>query len=168
MNTIWNIVEPYVLALGSFVTGGGLIAFIAAFVCKRITNKASAAYDIQALAKQIADKLGGKTIEVDITSIVEKRLKEISNKLAAQVGKVADETNSYKHLLALIGGALTHLKMITDEQREELIKAVNELDSSFVPPEKEVIATVKLEPIPVAEPAALDKPQDKPQTVNME
>lgn len=117
MNNIWNIVEPYILSIVGFITGGGLISFIAAWVCRRITNKASAAYDINALAKQIADKLGGKTIEVDITSIVEKRLKEISDKLIAQVNKVADETNSYKHLLALIGGALTHLKMITAEQR---------------------------------------------------
>ncbi|MDE7406487.1 MAG: hypothetical protein K2M89_06415 [Clostridiales bacterium] len=168
MNTIWNIVEPYVLALGSFVTGGGLIAFIAAFVCKRITNKASAAYDIQALAKQIADKLGGKTIEVDITSIVEKRLKEISNKLAAQVGKVADETNSYKPLLVCIGTALAHLKMLTDDERAALIAAVRELDKEYVPPAKEVIATIKLEPISVASPPASDNSQERSQTVNME
>lgn len=164
MNAIWEILKPYILYIAGSITSGGIITLIAVFICKRIIAKASAAYNHNELAAKVADKLGGKTIEVDITSIVEKRLKEISDKLAAQVGKVADETNSYKHLLALIGAALTHLKMLTDEEREELAKAINELDSSFVPPEKEVVATVKLEPIAVAEPPA----SDKLQTVNME
>ena len=164
MNNIWNILEPYILTIVGALGGGSIIAVIANIICNRIINKASAVYDVNAIAAKVADKLGGKTIEVDITSIVEKRLKEISAKLAEQVGKVADETNSYKHLLALIGGALTHLKMLTAEEREELTHAINELDSSFVPPEKEVVATVKLEPITIAEQST----QDKPQTVNME
>ena len=121
-----------------------------------------AVYDINAIANKVADRLGGKTIDIDITSIVEKRLKEISDLLSAQVKTVADETNSYKHLLALIGEALAHLKMLTDEERAELIKAVRELDSEYNPPEKEVIATVKLEPIEISEPTV----QDKANTVN--
>lgn len=74
-------------------------------------------------------------------------MSEIAATLAAQVGKVAEETNSYKHLLALIGEALTHLKMLTDAERAELIKAVQELDGEYKPPEKELVATIKLEPI---------------------
>ena len=58
--------------------------------------------------------------------------------------------------------ALAHLKMLTDEERAELIKAVQELDSEYKPPEKEVIATVKLEPIEISEPTV----QDKANTVN--
>lgn len=147
MNEVWNIVEPYILTVLGALGGGSIIAVIARIVCKRIIDKAIEVYDLNNLATKVADKLGGKTIDIDITSIVEKRLKEISDKLAAEVGKVADETNSYKRLLALIGEALTHLKMLTDEERAELIKAVKELDADYKPPEKEVIATVKLEPI---------------------
>ena len=151
MNEIWNIAEPYILAILGALGGGSIIYIIARVLIGQFINKASAVYDIKAIANQVADKLGGKTIDIDITSIVEKRLNEISAKLSDEVGKVAEETNSYKHLLALIGGALTHLKMLSDKEREELTKAINELDSSFVPPEKEIIATVKLEPIPTVE-----------------
>lgn len=151
MNEIWNTVEPYILTLVGALGGGSIIAIIARIICSRIINKASAAYDINALTSKIADKLGGKTIDIDITSIVEKRLSEIAEKLAEQVGKVADETNSYKHLLALIGEALTHLKMLTDAERAELVKAVQELDGEYKPPEKELVATIKLEPIMLAQ-----------------
>ncbi len=159
MNEIWNTVEPYILTLVGALGGGSIIAIIARIICSRIINKASAAYDINALTSKIADKLGGKTIDIDISSVVEKRLSEIAAALAAQVGKVAEETNSYKHLLALIGEALTHLKMLTDAERAELIKAVQELDGEYKPPEKELVATIKLEPITLAQ--AEDEQTDK-------
>lgn len=162
MNNIWNIVEPYILTIVGALCGGSVIAVIARIICKRLIDKASAAYSLNEFAAKVADKLGGKTLNVDVTAIVETRLKEINDKLSAQVKAVADETNSYKHLLALIGEALAHLKMLTEEERAELIKAIQELDSEYKPPEKEVIATVKLEPINLAEPPT----QDKSNTVN--
>lgn len=165
MNEIWNIVEPYILTIVGALGGGSIIAVIARIICGRLINKASASYDVGKIADKVADKLGGKTIDVDITSIVEKRLKEISDALSEEVGKVADETNSYKHILALIGEALTHLKMLSDEERAELVKAVQELDAQFVPPKKEVIATVKLEPIKLTE---APTEADNRSAVNME
>ncbi len=162
MNEIWQTVEPYILTIVGALGGGSIIYVIARILLGRLINKASAVYDINAIANKVADRLGGKTIDIDITSIVEKRLKEISDPLSAQVKTVADETNSYKHLLALMGEALAHLKMLTDEERAELIKAVRELDSEYNPPEKEVIATVKLEPIEISESTV----QDKANTVN--
>ncbi len=165
MNEIWNTVEPYILYIISALTGGSIVGVIAYIICKCVIAKASEAYNLNKFADKVADKLGGKTIDIDITSIVEKRLKEISAKLAEQVGKVADETNSYKHLLALIGEALTHLKMLTDDERSELVSAVRELDASFKPIEKEVIATVKLEPIELRE----NEPEELyTDTVNLE
>lgn len=170
MNEIWNTVEPYIMTIVGALGGGSIIAVIARIICGRIINKASSAYDLNALADKIADKLGGKTIDIDISSLVEKRLEEISKRLADKVSVVATETNSYKHLLALIGEALTHLKMLTDDERSELVKAVQELDGQFVPPEKEVIATVKLEPIQATEipepetPGKADKATD---TINL-
>lgn len=162
MNEIWNIIEPYILTIVGALGGGSIIAAIARIICGRIINKASSAYDLNALANTIADKLGGKTIDIDITSVVENRLKEIADMLSNKVQIVADETNSYKRLLVFIGTALTHLKMLSDEERAALTAAIQELDSKYVPPEKEVIATVKLEPISLDEPSA----QDNSETVN--
>lgn len=168
MNEIWQTVEPYILTIVGALGGGSIIYVIARILLGRLINKASAVYDINAIANKVADRLGGKTIDIDITSIVEKRLKEISDLLSAQVKTVADETNSYKHLLALMGEALAHLKMLTDEERAELIKAVQELDSEYNPPEKEVVATVKLEPISISAQSALPHEPRVADTVSME
>lgn len=168
MNEIWQTVEPYILTIVGALGGGSIIYVIARILLGRLINKALAVYDINAIANKVADRLGGKTIDIDITSIVEKRLKGISDLLSAQVKTVADETNSYKHLLALIGEALAHLKMLTDEERAELIKAVRELDSEYNPPEKEVVATVKLEPISISAQSALPHEPRVADTVSME
>ena len=159
MNAIWNVVEHYFIGIISFITGGSVIGLIAYIIAKRVIKK----HDANIIATKVADKLAGKTIDIDITSIVEKRLKEIADALAKEVGKVAEETNSYKHLLARMGEALARLKMLTDEERAALVAAVKELDSEYMPPEKEVIATVKLEPIM---PASGSAAQDKTDTVN--
>lgn len=168
MNNIWQTVEPYIMTIIGALGGGSIIYVIARLLLGRLINKASEAYDVNAIANKVADKLGGKTLNIDITAIVEKRLKEISDKLAEQVGKVADEINSYKPLLICIGAALAHLKMLTDDERAALVAAVQELDNKYVPPEKEVIATVKLEPIPIASQPTADNSQDRSQNVNME
>ncbi|MCH5163081.1 MAG: hypothetical protein J1G38_06285 [Clostridiales bacterium] len=162
MNAIWQTVQPYILSIIGALGGGTIIYVLARVLLGQLIAKASSVYDINAIASKVADKLAGKTLDIDITAIVEKRLKEISDALSEKVKIVADETNSYKHLLALIGEALTHLRMLTDEERAALIAAVKELDSEYKPPEKEVIATVKLNPI------SLDKPtaEDRADTIN--
>lgn len=151
MNEIWQIVEPYILTVLGALGGGSIIAIIARILCGRLIGKTARIYDVNALADKVANKLGGKTIDVDITTLTESKLQEICNRLSAQVCEVSRETNSYKHVLALIGAALTKLKMLTDDERAALIQAVKELDEQFVPPEKEVIATIKLEPITVSD-----------------
>lgn len=151
MNEIWTIIEPYILTLVGALGGGSIIAVLASIVCKRIIRKASAAYDLNNFAAKVADKLCGKTIDIDISSIVDKRLTEIANELAEQVNIVAEETNSYKRILALMGDALAHLKMLTDEERAALIAAVKKLDNEYIPPEKEIVSTIKLEPIVTAQ-----------------
>lgn len=147
MNEIWTIVEPYVLSILGVLGGSSIVAVIARMICVRLINKAGQVYDVNALAKKVADLLGGKTIDVDITTLTEKKLQEVCNELSARVGDVELSTNSYKHLLALIGAAISHLKMLSEEEREALAAAIKELDSQYEPPKKEVIATVKLEPL---------------------
>ena len=81
MNEIWQTVEPYILTIVGALGGGSIIYVIARILLGRLINKASAVYDINAIANKVADRLGGKTFNVDITAIVEQRLKEISEKL---------------------------------------------------------------------------------------
>lgn len=147
MNEVWNILEPYIMTVIGALTGGSIIAVIAKIICNRIIKKASMAYDINSLVSKIADKLAGKTINIDIASLVDDKLQKIAKTLAKEVDKVADNLNAYTPLLVAIGKSLARLKMLTDEEREALIKAVQAIDKSYIPPEENIVATVKLDPI---------------------
>lgn len=162
MNQIWNIIEPYVMTVIGALTGGSIIAVIAKIICNRIINKASTAYDINALAEKVAEMLAGKTINIDIASLVDGKLQKIAKTLAKEVDKVADNLNSYTPLLVAIGKSLTRLKMLTDEEREALIKAVQAVDKSYIPPEDNIVATVKLDPITIE-----TEPENKETGVNL-
>ena len=162
MNEIWNIIEPYIMTVIGALTGGSIIAVIAKIICNRIIKKASTAYDINSLAEKVAEMLAGKTINIDIASLVDGKLQKIAKTLAKEVDKVADNLNSYTPLLVAIGKALTRLKMLTDEEREALIKAVKTVDKSYIPPEDNIVATVKLDPITIE-----TEPENKETGVNL-
>lgn len=157
MNELWQTAEPYILTIVGAFGGGSIIYLLARVLLGQLIARAATIYDVNSIANKVADKLGGKTIDVDITSLVDSKLRAATNLLSSDVNKVVAETNSYKRLLVLIGAALTHLKMLTAEERAALVAAVNELDNTYVPPEREVVATVKLESIPVhTKPASED------------
>ncbi len=75
MNEVWNIIEPYILAILGALGGGSVVAVIARLICSRLIDKASKAYDHNSLATKVADKLAGKTLNIDVTAVTEKRLK---------------------------------------------------------------------------------------------
>lgn len=168
MNNIWNIVEPYIISAVKALLEGTALVLIIRLLIKQFLTKASSVYDINAIANKVADKLGGKTINIDMAPLVDKRITESNGNIERAVKQNTDEINSIKRMLASIGVALSHLKMLTDDERAALIANSQELGNTYVPPAKEVIATVKLEPIPVASQPTSANSQERSQTVNME
>lgn len=153
MNEIWNVVEPYVISALKALLEGTALVLILRLLIKQFLTKASTIYDVNLISNKVADKLGGKTINVDVTAVTEKRLSETTAILHKDVKTIADEVNSFKRLLVCIGKSLTYLKALSDDDRAELETAIKDLDDCYIPPDKEVIATVKLEPITLNEPS---------------
>ncbi len=147
INQIWQTVEPWIMAIvGALAGGTGVFALVRAFVGKWI-NKFGAKYDTEIMAGKVAEKLAGKTIDVDVTAVAEKKLDKISNSLNKKIAAVEQATNSYKHILALIAVAVSRLKALTDEERAEFTTAIQAIEKDYAPPLQEKIATVKLAPI---------------------
>jgi len=147
INQIWQTVEPWIMAIvGALAGGTGVFALVRAFVGKWI-NKFGAKYDTEIMAGKVAEKLAGKTIDVDVTAITEKKLGKISNTLDKSIAEVEKATNAYKHILALIAGAVSRFKALTDEERKEFTDAIKAIEKDYTPPQPEPIATVKLAPI---------------------
>lgn len=150
MQQIWQAVEPYVMwAIGAIV-GGTSIYALAKFFLKKVFKRFEEKYEVNDMANKVADKLAGKTLNIDVTAVTEKRLDKLDKKLSKAVERIHSETAAYKHLLALIGGAMTKLKAVTAEERNALNDAITALESDFTPPEPEEVVTVKLEPIVTA------------------
>lgn len=147
---IWQAVEPYVMwAIGAIV-GGTSIYALAKFFLKKVFKRFEEKYEINDMANKVADKLAGKTLNIDVTAVTEKRLDKLDKKLSGEIEQIHSETAAYKHMLALIGGAMSKLKAITPDERTALTEAITALESDYTPPEPEEIVTVKLEPIEIA------------------
>lgn len=156
MNEIWQIVEPYIFELLKNSTLCALVAAIIKIILNRSAKKIMTLYDTDVLASKVADKsaekLAGKTIDIDISELVDDRLKKTFAVFESEFKRLSNELKAYKPLLIGIGSALMHLKMLTDDEREALGNAVKALDSSYILPDKQVITTIKLEPIAVEPP----------------
>lgn len=147
IQAIWAAAEPYVMAIVGALGGGTVIYTLARTLMNKLLNKFSAKYDMDDMADKVAKKLAGKTLNVDVTAVTEKRLDKIENKLRKQVDQLQEQTAAYRQLLTAIGAAVAHFKSLTEEERGELQAAIQALDHRYTPPAPEEIVTVKLEPI---------------------
>ncbi len=150
MQQIWQAVEPYAMTVIGALGGGTVIYALARMLLGKLLNRFAQKYDTNDMANKVADKLAGKTLNVDVTAVAEKKLDKIDEKLSKEVAQIHDETAAYKHLLALIGGAMSKLKAITPDERTALTEAITALERDYTPPTPAEIVTVKLEPIEIA------------------
>lgn len=149
INAIWQTVEPYVMAIiGALAGGTGIYALVRSFIGKWV-NSFGKKYDMDDMAQKVADKLAGKSLNIDVTAVTEKRLDKIEKALSKQVKAVSETTDSYKHLLALMAGAVSKFKAVTDEERTALTEAIQTIEKGYKPPEPEEIITVSLKPIEI-------------------
>lgn len=147
INAIWAVIEPYIMTVAGAIGGGTVVFALVRSLVGGFVKKFAAKYDVNDMADKVAQRLGGKTLNIDVTAVTEKRLDKIENKLSKKVEAIEEQTASYKHLLVLIGGALAHSKSLTEAEKATLLAAVQTLESDYTPPEPEQVSVVKLEPI---------------------
>lgn len=147
INTIWAAIEPYIMTVVGALGGGTVVFALVRSLVGGFVKKFAAKYDMDDMASKVASKMTGKTLNIDVTAVTEKRLDKIDKKLTKQVEELSEQTNAYKHLLALIGGTIAKLKANTEAERGALLDAVQALEADYKPPEPEQVTTVRLEPI---------------------
>lgn len=151
MDYVWELIAPYVAAIGGAGGAGIIIYTIIRALMNKVFNKnntlLNSTFNTDVVSQKVAEKLAGKTLNIDVTAVTEKALKKLSKQLDEKIEKVETATNSYKHLLALIGNALTKLKALSKEEISELASAIKALDGEYIPTEPNETMTVVLEPI---------------------
>lgn len=165
MDYVWELIQPYVLAVISFLSGSGIAAVVMRAVVKKLFTKNSAtleqAYNTEKVAQKTAEKLAGKTLNIDVTAVTEKALKKTAEKLDVRVEKVEDATNSLKAILVAIAKGIIKLKALTDEEKAELASAIALLEANYKPPTNDEVMTVQLAPISLPEDTE-DEEEEKP------
>ena len=147
LQNAWEILQPYILAILGALGGGTIVYAIIRFAINRHLNKLLNYYDANKMADKVAKRLVGKTLNIDVTAIAEKRIKEIDEKLSDKMKAMENLISSYKRTLALMAAAMSKFKALTDEEKEALMGQAKELDKDYKPPEVAEVSTIKLEPI---------------------
>lgn len=155
MDQVWELIAPWVAALGG-VTGCGTIIYAIVRLCiTRIINKNSALIDskfnINDFANAVAKALAGKTLNIDVTAVTEKALKKTANALDDRVEKVENNVALLVPILLAIAKAILRLKALSDDERKELSGAITALSGEKLKPRDDEVMTVLLDPVSLPE-----------------
>lgn len=155
MDYVWEIISPWVAAIGGVTGAGTIIYAVVRLLMGRFVKKTratlDAAFNAEKVSQLTAEKLAGKTLNIDVTAVTEKALKKTAAKLDLRVEKVEVATNALKSILVAMGKGIIKLKALTDEEKAELASAIVMLESEYKPPEPTETMTIILEPVSVAD-----------------
>lgn len=155
MDYVWELVAPWVAAVG----GAGGVGTIVYFIVRSLTSRALAknntllnsTFNIDAISVKVAERLAGKTLNVDVTAVTERALERMSRKQDAQSERLEGEFNSLKRILAPIGKGVIKLKALTEDEIAELASAIKAIEKEYKPPVEKEIMTVVLQPVTLTE-----------------
>ncbi|MCX4313972.1 hypothetical protein [Anaerocaecibacter muris] len=151
MDYVWEIIQPYVAAILAALGSGGIITLIVRAFTNKMLKKnftlLDGTYNVDTFSQRVAERLAGKTLNIDVTAVTEKSLKKTAQALDKRIEKVEDAVGAVAPILIAIAKAQIKLKALSDAERGELASAINLLEKGYKPPEAEEIMTVQLTPI---------------------
>ena len=155
MDYVWEIVAPWVAALGG-ASGIGLITYaivrgLMGRLLKKNRTMLDGTFNVENLSRQVAERLAGKTLNIDVTAVTEKALRMLARELDAKIEKIETATNSLKGILAPIGKGIIKLKALTKEEVAELASAIKALEGEYKPAPENETMTVVLQPVTLSD-----------------
>lgn len=165
MEYVWEIIEPYVrLVIEAIIMGVNIFIIIRTYTKKTFNKNFSllnATYNVDTFSQRVAEKLAGKTMNIDVTAVTEKALKKTAHELDERVVKVEDAANSLKGVLIAMAKGIIKLKALSEDEKTELASAIKTLEKNYKPPEADEIMTVRLTPIELHQEPDADASSDE-------
>ena len=137
LDKLWEVVRPFVVYVLSALLSGTIIAGL---ISKAISKK----YDTKAIAKSVVEDIANKDISVDLETMTRKEIMAIGTALKANLQDGLAGVENMRRSLALVCGALSKSKTLTQEEREELAAEAKKLDETVQAEAKEKVV-VRLE-----------------------
>lgn len=164
MDYVWELIQPYVMDVFATLCSTGVVALIVRALTNKILNRNSAmlkkTYNTEEISKSVADKLAGKTMNIDVTAVTERALKKTTRELDSRIEKSEIIANSHTAILIAIAKGIIKLKALSDEEKAEIANAVALLEKGYKQPEAEEIMTVTLTPIELEQDTDNEQPID--------
>lgn len=137
LDKLWEVIRPFVVYVLSALLSGTIVA---GFISRAIAKK----YDTKAIAKSVVEDIANKDISVDLESMTRKEIMAIGTALKANLQEGLAGVENMRRSLALVCGALSKSKTLTQEEREELAAEAKKLDETVQAEAKEKVV-VRLE-----------------------
>ena len=137
LDKLWEVIRPFVVYVLSALLSGTIIAGL---ISRAIAKK----YDTKAIAKSVVEDIANKDISVDLETMTRKEIMAIGTALKANLQDGLAGVENMRRSLALVCGALSKSKTLTQEEREELAAEAKKLDETVQAEAKEKVV-VRLE-----------------------
>lgn len=137
LDKLWEVIRPFVVYVLSALLSGTIVA---GFISRAIAKK----YDTKAIAKSVVEDIANKDISVDLETMTRKEIMAIGTALKANLQDGLAGVENMRRSLALVCGALSKSKTLTQEEREELAAEAKKLDETVQAEAKEKVV-VRLE-----------------------
>ena len=137
LDKLWEVIRPFVVYVLSALLSGTIVA---GFISRAIAKK----YDTKAIAKSVVEDIANKDISVDLETMTRKEIMAIGTALKANLQDGLAGVENMRRSLALVCGALSKSKTLTQEEREELAAEAKKLDETVRAEAKEKVV-VRLE-----------------------
>lgn len=138
ISNAWAIIEPYFMKLVEFVINTGIGTTIALMVVQKWQKKHSDQNLAETVSNGVANKIIGKDIKVSLESANKAQIDALKGDLMSIFLSQQDKILKQSELLIAIGAIVSKFKSATPEEREVLVKALNELEKSEEKPLTEI------------------------------
>ena len=147
LQSFWAEYGPVISAVLGSGLGAVIVAFVSSFVAKVAANKVTGTLDVnkivaevtERVTQNVAEKLTGSTLDVDISALVEQKLNEVLGDITVQVKDVKNAVNSMKECSALTAKAVGKSKLLDKTEQAALVAEAEKLSDSVTRAEKPVM-----------------------------
>ena len=141
-NDFWSEWGSLIISIVSSGSFGAIITAIVSAVVKGVTRKINTATSLNiseaqmtAIAQKFASYIAKKTFDVDISRTLSEDVTGQLNTLAVKVEDAVASSTKGNTAIALVALALSHSKLLSDDERKTLAEISSELTASSKPKE---------------------------------
>lgn len=147
LQTFWMEWGNLIMIVVGVLVGALVVGFIAAQMAKGAVSKVTRRFDVnkitaeitEAVSQKVAQAITGKTLDVDVSAIVEEKLDQTLGSIVLELGGVKEKVESMRRVSALTAKAVSKSKLLDPDEKAELTAAGDVLAADTVRAEKPVL-----------------------------